>query len=57
MARKCVLVCNSRFGYCTSPVEYPSISKAVAAAKESGWFAYRVFAGGKVVRRGFCERR
>ena len=54
MARKCVLVCNSRFGYCTSPVEYPSIAKAVAAARDSGWFAYRVFAGGKVVRRGFC---
>ena len=52
---KCRLVLNTAMGRITDFGEYPSIAAAVRAAKESGYFRYRVFVGGKVVRQGFCN--
>lgn len=52
---KCRLVMNTALGRISDFGEHPSIAAAVRAAKESGYFAYRVFVGKKVVRRGFCN--
>lgn len=51
-AKKCKALFNNRWGACATPMEFPSIRKAVEYAKDSGWFAYRVVVDGKVVRRG-----
>lgn len=54
-AQKCTLIVNTRNGYCFTPVEFNSISKAVREGRESCGFAYRVIVKGKgVVRRGYC---
>lgn len=52
---KCTLVVNTRWGYCFTPTKCDSIAEAVRTAKASGGFAYRIFANGKVVRRGYCD--
>ena len=52
MKKKCTLVLNTRWGYCLAPMDCESISSAVRIAKESG-MAYRVFVGGKCVKRGW----
>ena len=54
-AKKCKVLFNTKWGYVATPMEFPSIHKAVEYAKDSGWFAYRVVVDGKVVRRGFCD--
>lgn len=54
-AKKCKMVFNSRWGHISAPMEFPSISAGLKFAKESGWFAYRVYVDGKLVRRGFCD--
>ena len=51
----CKVVCNSRLGNVPMPVYFPSIAAGVRWAKESGWFCYRIFAKGKLVRRGYCN--
>ena len=52
---KCRLVVNTKMGLITDLGEHPSIAAAVRSARDSGYFRYRVFAGGKVVREGFCD--
>ena len=52
---QCKVICNTKWGYCMTPREFPSIRQAVGHARNSGCFAYRVFVGGKVVRSGFCK--
>ena len=54
-ATPCKVVCNARNGYVPAIHEAPSIAAGVRWAKESPWFRYRVFVGGRCVRRGFCE--
>jgi len=54
-AVKCRLAVNTSFGSIADFGEFPSIAAAVRAAKDSGYFRYRVFAGGRVVREGFCD--
>ena len=54
-ARKCELLLNNRWGYVATPMEFPSIRKAVEYARKSTWFAYRVVVDEKVVRRGFGD--
>ena len=51
----CKVVCNSRYGTISAPIDFPSIAAGVRWAKESGWFSYRIFANGKIVRRGYCN--
>lgn len=51
----CKVVCNTRSGYLATPHDAPSIAAGVRMGKESGWFRYRVFVGGRCVRQGFCE--
>lgn len=53
--RKCILVVNTRWGYCFMPTKCDSISEAVRTAKESGGFAYRIFVNGHVVKTGYCD--
>ena len=52
---KCQLLCNNRWGYEATPMEFPSIKKAVEYGRNSTWFAFRVVVNGKVVRRGFGD--
>ena len=53
--KKCRLLVNTSFGSIADFGEFPSIAAAVRVAKDSGYFRYRVFVGGKVVRQGFCN--
>lgn len=53
----CTLLVNNRWGYVATPIEFMSISAAVKYAhspESTGWFAYRVYVGNDVVRRGYC---
>lgn len=52
--KKCKLILNTASGYCLTQ-HFESIASALRFAKESGFFAYRIFVDGKLVRRGFCE--
>lgn len=57
-ATPCTLLVNNRWGYVATPQQFPSIRAAVRCAhgdESTGWFAYRVCVGGKVVRRGYCH--
>ena len=51
----CRVLLNGKNGYCATPLEAKSISAGLRLAKGSGWFRYRIIAGGKVVREGFCD--
>lgn len=51
---ECTCVVNTRNGYCFTQ-KCKSISDAIAWAKDSFGFAYRVFVGNKVVRSGYCD--
>lgn len=53
--KPCKVVFNNRWGYVSQPIAQPSIAAAVRFAKESGWFRYAVYVGGKLVRQGFCN--
>ena len=53
-AKKCKLILNTNSGYCLVQ-HFQSIASALRFAKESGFFAYRIFVDGKKVRSGFCS--
>lgn len=55
-SQECTLIVNTANGYCLTPEKCSSISEAVRKGRESFGFAYRVFAGSKVIRSGYCER-
>ena len=52
--KKCKLILNTASGYCLTQ-NFNSIASAVRFAKESGFFAYRIFVDGRKVRSGFCD--
>ena len=52
-SKKCKLILNTSSGYCLTQ-NFESIASAVRFAKESGFFAYRIFVDGRKVRSGFC---
>lgn len=55
-AKRCTLYLNTANGNIAEPIEFSSISKAVEYAKDSCYFAYRIFdENGKIIRRGFCD--
>lgn len=49
--KECIVICNTRLGYCTPPVKCKSISEAIRYAKDRG-MAYRIFVDGRCVERG-----
>lgn len=51
-AKKCIVVCNTKNGYCLTPYECNSINEAVRYAKELD-LAYRIFIDGKCVKSGW----
>lgn len=52
----CTLICNTSLGYTSIPQNFPSISSAVKYAKESFYFAYRIFdIKGNLLKRGYCK--
>ena len=55
-SQECTLIVNTANGYCLTPEKCSSISEAVRKGRESFGFAYRVFAGSKAIRSGYCER-
>ena len=54
-AKACTLIFNTRWGYCLTPMQFPSISKALEHARASE-MAYRILIDGHIVRTGwFCQ--
>ena len=53
-SKKCKLILNTSYGYCFTQ-NFNSIASAVKFAKETGYFAYRIFVDGHKVRSGFCH--
>ena len=53
----CKLVINSFRGYIFTPIEFPSVNKALEYARsDNGGFAWRLFnQEGKLIKRGFCD--
>ena len=53
----CKLVINSSRGYIFTPMEFPSIKKAVEYGRsDNGGFAWRLFTmDGKLIQSGFCD--
>ena len=48
-AKKCKLILNTSSGYCLTQ-HFESIASAVRFAKESGFFAYRIFVDTSVLK-------
>ena len=48
----CTVICNTKNGYCLTPVECSSIRKAIWHAKGLG-LAYRIFVDGKCIKSGW----
>lgn len=55
-AIECKMILNTASGRCTEPQDFPSISKAIDYAKDSSYFAYRIYdkKNNKLVASGFC---
>ena len=51
-AKECVVICNTKWGYCMTPIKCKSINEAVRYAKSTA-MAYRIFVDGKLVRSGW----
>lgn len=49
------LIVNTRNGFCLAPMKCKSINEAEKRGRRSCGFAYRVFVGEKLIRRGFCN--
>lgn len=56
MAKECVVVCNTKNGYCMQPRQCRSIAEGIRYAKSMG-MAYRIFIDGKLFRMGSYEGR
>ena len=51
-AKECIVICNTRNGYCLQPYKCKSINEALRYAKELE-LAYRIFIDGKCIRSGW----
>lgn len=52
--KKCIMVGNTRWGYCATPQTCNSIAEAVRRGKM--WSAYRIFdLKGNLIKQGFGE--
>lgn len=51
-AKECIVICNTKWGYCMQPHKCKSISEAIRYAKEMG-MAYSIFVDGVCVKRGW----
>ena len=52
MSKPCKIIFNTKWGYCMTPVKCKSIAEAIRLAKETQ-MAYRIFCGGKCIKRGW----
>jgi hypothetical protein len=50
-AKECIVICNTKWGYCMTPVKCKSISEAIRYANDME-MAYRIFVDGRCVKRG-----
>ena len=50
----CVIICNTRNGYCLTPKKCTSIRQAMEYAK-SLKLAYRIFVNNKLVKKGWLQ--
>ena len=52
--KPCMIICNTKWGYCMHPVECNSIAEAIRYARETG-IAYRIFdkKTKKLIRKGW----
>ena len=48
----CTVICNTTYGYCMTPKKCKSIREALAYARDMA-MPYRIYANGKLVRRGW----
>lgn len=55
-AIECKMILNTASGRCTEPQDFPSISKAIDYARDSSYFAYRIYdkKNNKLVASGLC---
>lgn len=51
-AKECTIICNTKWGFCMTPVKCKSIREALRYAKETG-MAYRIFIDDKCVKSGW----
>ena len=51
-AKECVVICNTKLGYCITPYKCKSIAEAIRYAKDLE-MAYRIFVDGKLVKSGW----
>lgn len=51
-AKECIVICNTKWGYCMTPRKCKSIREAVRYAKEME-MAYRIFIDGKCIKSGW----
>lgn len=52
--KKCIIICNTRWGYCMTPKKCKSIAEAIRYAKEME-MAFRIFVGHSVYIEGQYE--
>ena len=48
----CTVICNTRNGYCLTPLQCSSIKKGIKYAKSLD-LAYRIFVDGKCIKSGW----
>ena len=53
--KECIVICNTRWGYCTTPYKCKSIGEALRYAKEME-MAYRIFIDGICVKKGWTTK-
>lgn len=51
-AKECIVICNTRNGYCISPKKCRSIREAIKYAKSLD-LAYRIFVDDKLIKYGW----
>ena len=51
-AKECIIICNTKWGYCMTPHKCKSISEVIRYAKDMD-MAYRIFVDGKCVKSGW----
>ena len=51
-AKKCIVICNTKWGYCMAPRNCKSISEAIRYAKDMD-MAYRILVDGKCIKSGW----
>ncbi len=55
-AKECIVICNTKWGYCMAPHKCKSIREAIRYAKGTG-MAYRIYVNGECVKNGWFQTK